>query len=296
MMINTWKIEDIIDLEYFHSIDRLQQDRQPHDFHKRERQLFLEAQKQGELYNDSHSQCLAVWLARRRMIEPGEANSFIPGRILGDLLHLFRWIFVICGLALGFFLGLSYFVYTGTTPLNVFTFFTLFILPQLALLCLFFLRTFLTRLTRRPRTLMQGVVGPLFHRFVTLMKKRNLADLGEEQARSFNHLFSAKNSKLLSWSIFVQAQFFGVAFNIGLLAVILFKITTSDLAFGWQTTLELGAEGLNSIVQMVALPWSWLLPAELSFPTLAQIEGSRILLKQAFTAPPLWLLCRETKQ
>jgi hypothetical protein len=128
--------------------------------------------------------------------------------------------------------------------------------------------------------LLQRLLLPLFHRFATFFKKRTLSHLQEEQQKSFNLLFSDKNYKLFTWPLFVQAQLFGIAFNVGLLLVTLFKITTVDLAFGWQTTLQLGAEGLNSVVQLLALPWSWLMPGELASPTLAQIEGSRIILKE----------------
>jgi hypothetical protein len=121
----------------------------------------------------------------------------------------------------------------------------------------------------KPRSFVQRALPPLFYRFATFFKKRTLAHLEKDQQQSFNALFRGKNSSLITWPLFLQAQLFGVAVNVGLLLITLFKIATVDLAFGWQTTLKLGAEGLNSLVQLVALPWSWLLPEQISAPTLA---------------------------
>ncbi len=278
-MKNIWKFEDIIDLEYFSNTDLFRGDQQEQDLHRRERQIFLDGQRKGKLHNTSHSQCLAVWLTQRRLTESKEEHSFSPGSRLEDSLRLFQWLLLVCGLVLGLAIALSYFVYTGQTPLNIFTFFTIFILPQVGLISLFLLRSVLARLTRGSRSFLKRVLVPLFHRFTTLLKKRTLNHLKDDQQKSFNLLFSDKTSRLFSWRLFVQAQLFGIACNTGLLLVTLFKITTADLAFGWQTTLRLGADGLNSVVQLVALPWSWLLPGQLSAPTLAQIEGSRIILK-----------------
>jgi hypothetical protein len=173
----------------------------------------------------------------------------------------------------------SYFAYTGKTPLNVFTFFAVFLLPQLFLIVLFFCRAALARLIG-PRPHLHKVLLPLFSRFVYFLKKRTIGNLRPEQQQSLSGLFVDHKSRLFSWPLFVHCQLFGIAFNIGLLTITLFKIATTDLAFGWQTTLELGAESLFGLVQFLALPWSWFLPTELSYPTLAQIEGSRIILKE----------------
>jgi len=37
---------------------------------------------------------------------------------------------------------------------------------------------------------------------------------------------------------------------------------------------------VHSMVQKIALPWSWAVQGDMAFPTLAQIEGSRIILKE----------------
>jgi hypothetical protein len=53
----------------------------------------------------------------------------------------------------------------------------------------------------------------------------------------------------------------------------------TDLAFGWQSTLQVGSEAVYSIVKWMSVPWSWFVSSELAYPTLAQIEGSHLILK-----------------
>jgi hypothetical protein len=77
-MKNIWKFEDIIDLEYFSNLDLLSEGQQEKDFHRRERQFFLNRQRKGELRNASHFQCLASWLSERRLAESKVEPCFIP--------------------------------------------------------------------------------------------------------------------------------------------------------------------------------------------------------------------------
>ena len=80
--------------------------------------------------------------------------------------------------------------------------------------------------------------------------------------------------------IFILTQLFAIGFNLGLLTTTLFKVITADIAFGWQSTLQLSSAAVHSLVQKIALPWSWLAAGDPAYPSLAQIEGSRIILKE----------------
>ncbi len=94
------------------------------------------------------------------------------------------------------------------------------------------------------------------------------------------NVLNLKENPLLFYSLFLGTQLFGVALNLGLITITVFKVTTADLAFGWQTTLQLGTEKLYSLTKIVALPWSWLLPKSIAYPSLESIEGTRIILKE----------------
>ena len=82
------------------------------------------------------------------------------------------------------------------------------------------------------------------------------------------------------WPIFILAQAAGVGFNLGVLAATMLRVASRDLAFGWESTIQLGSQTVYDMVRMMALPWSWFVSPPIAHPTLAQIEGSRIILKE----------------
>lgn len=51
------------------------------------------------------------------------------------------------------------------------------------------------------------------------------------------------------------------------------------MAFGWQSSLQLSAQQVADGVRLLALPWSWFLPEGMGYPSLAQVEGTQIILK-----------------
>jgi hypothetical protein len=88
---------------------------------------------------------------------------------------------------------------------------------------------------------------------------------------------------ILFWPVFSLFQIFGVCFNTGVLCAVLTKVTITDLAFGWQSTLMVTAEALHRFIGYVSLPWSWFAKTPYAHPTLTQIEGSKIVLKDGIT-------------
>jgi hypothetical protein len=63
------------------------------------------------------------------------------------------------------------------------------------------------------------------------------------------------------------------------LSATLLKVLATDIAFGWQSTLQLGSEAVFKLVHLIALPWAWAVPERFSFPDLVQISGSQMVLK-----------------
>jgi hypothetical protein len=75
------------------------------------------------------------------------------------------------------------------------------------------------------------------------------------------------------WLAVSLTQRFGLAFNIGALATCLYLISFSDLAFAWNTTLDISSQTSHQAVRAIALPWSVLLPDDV--PSLELVETSR---------------------
>ncbi|MBW1718378.1 MAG: DUF2868 domain-containing protein [Deltaproteobacteria bacterium] len=84
---------------------------------------------------------------------------------------------------------------------------------------------------------------------------------------------------LFYWPVFMLAQIFMIGFNLGVLAATLLKVTGADIAFGWQSTVQVSTEWVFELVRAVALPWSWFVPAEIAYPSLSRITGSHMVLK-----------------
>ncbi len=89
-----------------------------------------------------------------------------------------------------------------------------------------------------------------------------------ERRRSLYH-------PLTVWPALALTQAFAVAWNIGILVTLLGHVATTDLAFGWQSTLNASAERVHRITQVVAAPWSGLIKH--AHPTLEQVRASRFI-------------------
>jgi len=75
------------------------------------------------------------------------------------------------------------------------------------------------------------------------------------------------------WLVIRLTQRFGLSFNIGALATCLYLITFSDLAFAWNTTLEINNKTFHTITRTISAPWSALAPN--GVPSLELVEQSR---------------------
>ncbi len=74
---------------------------------------------------------------------------------------------------------------------------------------------------------------------------------------------------------FASMQTAGVGFNLGVLLATAARGLTTDLAFGWATTLRIGGEQVHRLTALLAAPWG-----NAFAPTPDQIESSRIVLKE----------------
>jgi hypothetical protein len=79
--------------------------------------------------------------------------------------------------------------------------------------------------------------------------------------------------------VFIALSQGALGFSAGALGGTFFRIMVTDLAFVWQSALLMSGESVYRLVSWLALPWSWVMP-DMFVPTLEQIEGSRIVLKE----------------
>ena len=69
------------------------------------------------------------------------------------------------------------------------------------------------------------------------------------------------------------AQIFSVCFFFGALLYFLLRITFSDLAFGWSSTLDITSDSIFTLVNFISAPWREILPE--AIPSLQLIEQTR---------------------
>ncbi|MFV0438336.1 MAG: DUF2868 domain-containing protein [Desulfopila sp.] len=285
-MNSTWNYYDIIDLDYF-----LQQDDEGSatSLHQRDRRIYLDYERRREkpAADQPPRVLLAVWLADRRQ-QQGNDAQLLPGGVCLEAYGLLRLLLIGLGLFTGGSAGLAFFAYSGGTPVNVLHFLVLFVFSQLGLAALLLARSALVwlGLASLSRSPVIGRLGSILSTlFIRLLRRttRNLS--GERRLAMEASLGRLRASTtimpgLLYWPLFTLLQYGALLFNLGLLSTTFFRITVSDLAFGWQSTLQFSAQSLHSFISWMARPWSWLLPEGIGYPSLAEIEGSHIILKE----------------
>ncbi len=282
-MKKTWAYSDSINLEFF-----LQQDKNLSDeeLHLRDRQIFLDSVDGQPAEKPGKYGLLLTWLRAREKNYNGD--QLLPGSLAEDTYSLFKTISFVLALLTGCGSALAYFSYSGDTPVNVLTFFTLFVVIQIILAFVLVFRQTLSQLLNRgvPRSILilfcSKLSAKLFRYLYSKAKDSTSADkFGELQALTGSGKgMVSVHGRIFYWPFFTLLQAAGIAFNIGLLVTALIKITVSDVAFGWQSTLQISTEMMYRAVQFVALPWSWLFGEGTGYPSPDEIEGSRIVLKE----------------
>jgi Protein of unknown function (DUF2868) len=288
-MKTSWKLPDIIDLEYFQNLDQETGDA---ELHRRDRDFYLRLRDHGDNPASlSRRRLLQLWLAQRRLAERHGLAEQPPGQLIARTLDLLGKLAGLKGLVVGLLAGLSFFTYSGETPVNVFHFLLVFIIAQLLLallalagcsLRLFFPQAGLPSLSTLPLRLGLGRLLRWIQRSVPGTGHGPATTAWTLAVDTFRNQTSAYGA-LFYWPLFLVLQRFAIFFNLGLLAATLTKVAISDLAFGWQSTLRIGTDALYRGVGLAATPWSWLFSGNGGYPSLAEIEGSRIILKDGIS-------------
>jgi hypothetical protein len=292
-----WRVNDLIDLEYL-----LQRESEEHPgiggdaTSAEDRRIYLEFSSSSTPPHNRRD-LLKVWLAEKRKAAAVSSGGPLPGAMFDEILSLARVVIIIAALLSGMTLAWSVLSYRGEAPINIFTCLWVFIFPQILLLIMLGGMSVF-----RSLGLTRGKWG--IYPLLTVLLRRaalSLKSAGEQQfsGKQRQHVSAALGmigrhktiyGPVFYRPVFILFQMFGVFFNVGLLTATLFRIMITDLAFGWQTTLAAGAETVHRIVGWISFPWSFLSPLFPVHPSLAQIQGSRIILKDGMahlTTPDL---------
>ncbi len=292
-MKKQWRIPDFIDLEYFFFLDsKLAEEEGEEVLRDRDRAMYLEEfGSDAEVTESDRENLLYRWLQRRRERENSARNGQapLPGRMWYELYGLF-WAFCsFFALFSGTGIAYSFLAYSGKQPVNVSSFFLFFVIFQFGILAVLLLIWGYRRACGFDlgSSLLLSFVSRGLNSFLFKIRRFSFEGMDEGRKAAFAASLAAVHNRangygtLFLWPLFLLFQLFGIAFNCGVLGAVLVKVATSDLAFGWQSTIQLSTRFVSDLVEWIALPWSWLLGA-FSYPDMYQIEGSRMILKDGF--------------
>lgn len=290
-MKNIWQINDLIDLEYFLG-RKFREPIEDKDADSRnfDRNAYLSFSGHDHRADDPsyRKRLIRHWLEKRRAQEKqgGKAQVVLPGDAFTETMGFIRLLTVFIAFFFGAGLTWSLLSYQGREPVNVFTCLWVLVAPQVLLLFLLLLSVALYKLRILKSfkmlypmitTIVQGTlrkIGQLAERRIDVDKANRI--------RETNALLGKTKTvygSVFFWPIFLLSQLFGIFFNFGILGVMFLKVAITDLAFGWQTTLQVAPESVLRFVEMMALPWSWLFSPPIAYPTITQIAGSQMVLK-----------------
>ncbi len=186
-------------------------------------------------------------------------------------------VLIATGLLIGGAAAVGAFFYDGTTRVNVVAVLAVFVGLQTVLLVLVLVSMLpehalgwlpgAEAITAILRMLSPGRIALVVHKLLPVDIEQTLRQLG----RASNG--GGLTPRLRTWIVIACAQYLALAFNAGAVFAALCLVVFSDIAFGWATTLALGATEFHRLVEWVALPWSEWLPTAL--PSIELIEASR---------------------
>ena len=292
-MNSRWTLADLLDLEYlFQTDEALRQQEGEQALRKRDRIIYL-AKIAPKIKNTpilNPQELVQRWLQVRQRNSGGAGENnrepLLPGAIWNEVSVVLLWLALFFGLGSGLGLASAFSVYSGRAPLNVSAFLGLFVALQLVILLVQSLFMLLRRVRRShlERSVLYTLLLRLMIAGADWIYARARRSLSANKRLSFAALLGQVRSRrelapLLVWPVFFLLQLSAIGFNLGVLGLTLAKVVFSDMAFGWQSSLQLSAQQVADGVRLLALPWSWFLPEGMGYPSLAQVEGTQIILK-----------------
>lgn len=280
-----WKVKDLIDLEYFFLNDKNA------DFEENSRlnhSIYKSISEETGNKKLKRRDLIKIYLDKRKSKEKSESDlEFFPGEMFSEGYRIFLFIIIAIAVCSGMGLTFSILKYDGVTPVNISHYFGFIVLFQVAIVVLFFLFLLFRRFFYyKKRGFITLIFSAFLSKIVIFLAQNGLGHLSKEKRNIFEQILGKTKSwniiygSIFSYMVFIAVQIFGIAFNFGVIAGTLIKVTFTDIAFGWQSTLLSSSSEIHSIVEKIALPWSWFIPGNIAFPSIEQIDGSKMILKE----------------
>ncbi len=275
-----WTLPELIDLQGQCWMDR---DIDPATLERRDRNCFQNA---GLDASADASDLLKHWLTEMQRVRPLEPS---PGRLFMRATTILSLFLCLLAVSAGVSATLWTLRYDGTVPVNVSVFLGLLIAPQLLmlagylpLLLLAWVRgSLFARAYALPSNWLRSLLNWLWHQ--PWLHERTSAQ-GRDRAKILSiglQSLLKHHGAVVANRLFGLFQLSGVVFNLAVLGCMVLLLLFTDRAFGWQSSLVDSPENVHALVKVLSSPWSWLAGETVSHPSLEQIIGSRIVLRES---------------
>ncbi|KAA6186652.1 DUF2868 domain-containing protein [Thiohalocapsa marina] len=293
-----WSVPDLIDFDYFVNEDERRARESAAERRRlaeRDRGLYREriqaaCGKVPEHTPRHRSQALRRWLSTRRRAEDPALRGLLPGAVYARGQRLVTTWLGVGGFVVGVGVASALLHYDGQHPVNVSWYIFVLVLVQLLLVGLtvglwYARRRGVIRAAVEDFSLLGHLIKPLFGRTARWVQRQRLAHVPpdvRERAEARQGLLQghyALYGPAAYLPMLIPVQVFGIGFNVGAILITVALEWFTDLAFGWGSALNVGPETIHAVAHVIALPWSWLFGEGVGVPTLEQVAGTRIALK-----------------
>ncbi len=218
---------------------------------------------------------LHAWVLSRRH----QPSARLPGITAERLYRATGAGLILLGLLTGTGLGWGLLAYAGSDAVNLLLTLALLIGVPFLMTAVSFALNILPLRRNNSYRVVDRLVRVL-NRVVGFNHRLGFLDKGQADALvgGLSHFreHATRYSGIARWMVSVPVQLRAVSFHAGLLVAVFWRGIVQDLAFGWQTTLRVTAADIHKLAFDIAWPWRTLVPV----PTPAQVEGSRVVLKE----------------
>ena len=295
--VQRWTLADLIDLDHYLDLDdqSLREGQAARErLNERDRRLYL-GDIQGRLDVPTHTPphrrgTLRHWLSARRGAEDPLLRDLLPGSAFVRSQRLVTFGLALLGVFFGVALASALLHYDGKQPVNVSWYLFILVFVQLGLALATVVAWGLRRSKAvsgviRDLSFLSHLIRPLFTKAARYIQRHRLLHIpqdlreGAASRRGLTEAHFALYGPAAYLPLLIAAQVFGIGFNLGVIAITLALEWFTDLAFGWGSALELSPQVVHELARLIAAPWGWLVGEGVGYPTLEQVAGSRISLK-----------------
>jgi len=264
------RLTDLVELEAQIALER---DQDPEDLHTRDRAIGADLESRNADLSDRDG-LVSAWIDG--LAARGLATGL--GAKVATAHRLATYGLVLLGAFVGWGTATVTLAYDGRDPINVLEYLLVVVGAQLVLLVLLLLGLFVRRFGANIPVVgdVQAILGWLVRLLEGRMESAG-AHIGSEQRTAWQVVQARLRAKaslyfnVERWILLAMLQSFAVAFNAAVLLAGLRLVLFSDLAFAWNTTLELSTLRFTEIVHAAAWPWQAIWPEAVPRPELVQL-------------------------